>query len=348
MLDLLDTFIAFAVVMLGVSVIITIITQILTTIFGMRASNLRWGLQRLLESADPKLRKFAEEIAGKVLCHPLITSTHRRAATVVRKEEFIDVLDDLANRPESSLTPEAQQALKDSLAVHGMRDARILRWFNTVMDRVSERFAKWARSLTVISSFIIAFAIHLDAIALLNKFSTDKALRSNFVQISSTILEQSKSYLESPLSSTSSIFSEAFERLKEKIPAAADLPAPPAFRYAADAELWLRKNLADSLKADVVVKDFSKLVLDISSERAQQLRQTAFAINDSLRSTSFQLIPRKYGELKYGWREILGMLISGALLSLGAPFWYNSLGNLANLRPVLVRKERQEREKSAA
>lgn len=58
----------------------------------------------------------------------------------------------------------------------------------------------------------------------------------------------------------------------------------------------------------------------------------------------FQLIPDPhptpfYAYWKPSWLHLWGILATAALLSLGAPFWFNVLKNLSNLRPVLARKE---------
>jgi len=45
----------------------------------------------------------------------------------------------------------------------------------------------------------------------------------------------------------------------------------------------------------------------------------------------------------YGWRHLLGVAASAALLSLGAPFWFNILKSITNLRTVLARKNDEER-----
>ncbi|WP_310475439.1 hypothetical protein, partial [Sandarakinorhabdus sp.] len=37
--------------------------------------------------------------------------------------------------------------------------------------------------------------------------------------------------------------------------------------------------------------------------------------------------------------QLVGMLLSAALLSLGAPFWYEMLANLIKLRSTMARKE---------
>jgi len=41
-------------------------------------------------------------------------------------------------------------------------------------------------------------------------------------------------------------------------------------------------------------------------------------------------------------RHLLGMLITALSLSVGAPFWFNMLRELANLRPLLAGKVEQE------
>jgi hypothetical protein len=43
-----------------------------------------------------------------------------------------------------------------------------------------------------------------------------------------------------------------------------------------------------------------------------------------------------------GRRNLLGILLAAAFLSLGAPFWFNALKNLSNLRSVVATKEQQE------
>ena len=46
----------------------------------------------------------------------------------------------------------------------------------------------------------------------------------------------------------------------------------------------------------------------------------------------------------YNWKcsEIVGVLIMTGFLSLGAPFWFNTLKNLVNLRSQLAKKQDQE------
>ena len=53
----------------------------------------------------------------------------------------------------------------------------------------------------------------------------------------------------------------------------------------------------------------------------------------------------------FGTVNFFGMLLTALLLSLGAPFWYNALGRLLQLRSVLAVKDdaqRSERQGSNA
>jgi hypothetical protein len=70
-----------------------------------------------------------------------------------------------------------------------------------------------------------------------------------------------------------------------------------------------------------------------------QRMQDAAAIRTILTKASFDV-------RNFGWKpdqpslpQIPGVLLTAALLSLGAPFWFNMLKQLVNLRPVLANKQ---------
>ena len=67
----------------------------------------------------------------------------------------------------------------------------------------------------------------------------------------------------------------------------------------------------------------------------------------------FQLIPDPYPQPFYNywtpsWLHLWGVIACGALMSLGAPFWFNVLKSMSNLRPVVAHKEKQETSPTAA
>jgi hypothetical protein len=73
----LDAVIAFAALMLGMSLLITVGTQLVVSLLGLRGANLRRGLMDLFEtaSADREARRYAKQISHRVLNHPLISDS---------------------------------------------------------------------------------------------------------------------------------------------------------------------------------------------------------------------------------------------------------------------------------
>ena len=71
-------------------------------------------------------------------------------------------------------------------------------------------------------------------------------------------------------------------------------------------------------------------------------REKAFAdLKERIDSTGFQLLPggwfaRWPAEKLWWFNHLFGLALSAGLLTLGAPFWFNLLKNLMNLRPAVA------------
>jgi len=69
---------------------------------------------------------------------------------------------------------------------------------------------------------------------------------------------------------------------------------------------------------------------------------------------SFRLIPDPFPDPFYdyrttGWLHFWGVLATGMLVSLGAPFWFNALKTLCNLRPAVAsRVDKEDRSQQPA
>ena len=75
MLVYLDTIIAFAVIMLGLSLLVTLFNQMISAFLGYRGTNLRWGIETMLRTLSPTLDKRAREIANQLLTEPVISDS---------------------------------------------------------------------------------------------------------------------------------------------------------------------------------------------------------------------------------------------------------------------------------
>lgn len=308
MLDQFDTLIGFAVVMLGASLLITILVQMVSALLGLRGTNLLWGIEVLLKTADSKLPAGnVKTIAESVLTDPIISNsrfsqvralplvgqlTRRwKFASAIRFEELTKLLKKLAEENRIPSATAIAQLLQS-------KAADLQTWFNAAMDRTAQRFITHTRLWTVIFAFLLAFVAHLDSFHLYNQISSKPELRARL-----------------------GVLVEDMKKIAEKTTAA--VPAGTA------------QPTADEIKT-----------------RTKELSEDLQAIRNTLDSTQLRLIPDPYpgfwtfpGEYGTPGKHFLGMLVSALLLSLGAPFWYNILKALTNLRPLLAQKEEAEKKK---
>jgi len=305
----LDVLIGLAVVMLALSMAVTMMTQFTTMVLNSRGRHLRRGLSDLLSQLDPALRgRVAGDLAHALLTHPLVSNTRGGLGSVIHREEFTKLLLQLAGG-DSAVGADARAALLTALRNNGIDDPeRTLRnvrdvslqiektnphlasdvrqtiallqeaqsdlvgkvntWFDQTIDRVAQRFTAETRVLTFVGAMLIAAALQVDAIGLVNRLAADDVLRQAFVNSASR---------SQPDASTSSSIDRQYM----------------AF-------------LAD------------KGVLSVATSPSEW-------------------------RTRWGGVNMVGVLVTCLLLSLGAPFWYSALGRLLQLRSAIAFKDDDQR-----
>lgn len=252
---------------------------------------------------------------------------------------------------------------------------RIEAWFNIAMNRVSQRFTMQIRIWTVIFAFILAFGVHLDSFNFFNQLLTNPTLRQNAINQTEAMLKEADAVLgtAAPGQQTSEasdmtispkvlgdelkeLIDKDIDKQKEGTPAL--LGTIPAFQTLAQAEKRLRDNLNQDVKPDRK----EQLVTKYKGYVIAGLRDEGKRITDLLQKTGLELVPgdRKlpsFGDFA-GWinfffhfdgsRNFLGVLFTACMLALGAPFWYNALKNLTNLRPMVATRQDQQKKDAAA
>jgi hypothetical protein len=389
-LEHLETLIAFAVVMLGVSLLITVFTQMVSALFGLRGTNLLWGLKTLFATVDKQLVDQAEAVLRRPLISdsffsrfkdvPVIRKLIGRwtLASAIRPDELARTLSHLSAdlKAQGNLTtaqaidnalgeldPEVERQVKlltgavtvvapgaaqqaseiaQKLAEKALKSmGKIETLFNTAMDRVSARFALQMRLWTVLFAGLIAFGVHLDSFKLLEQLWSNPQMRASLVNSQDAMMKEAASVVALPPGSAQAsaagvepqAFSAAIAALREKEKDATknigDIPKDFASLDAA--VKWLEpKLIADENGKKTLIAEYTRLVSAELMDRANKIRS-------QLESSGFQLIPSPYPGLSYkGKKHILGIFISWALLSLGAPFWFNALKSLSSLRPILA------------
>ena len=315
MLKSIDVLIGLSVVMLIVSMAVTVITQAVINLFQSRGRYLREGIGQLLQKIDPSLEpEVSGQIAHAVLMHPLIRGP-RGLGTVIHREELIGTLLELAGggKATAQLGSAAAERLRKALELSGLSDpqktlsdirtaaleietkapelanhvradlailktassdfvATVHFWFDSTMDRVSERFTSSIRLVTFGTAIIVVLILQLDTVGLVNRLTMDDAMRQ-----------------------------------------------------------------ALTVQAQAIAKtqiDPTGTKTDAAQQYSQALEQTGIVAP-----------PHSAHQWMDNWRNVnpLGVCISVFLLTLGAPFWYDMLKKLLNLRSVLADKDDQQR-----
>jgi hypothetical protein len=376
MLEHIDALIAFAGIILVASLLVTIITQIVILVLNLRGKNLLWGITRLLQQIEPSLGDEAKEVARKILTHPLICRYKKRLPPVIRMEEFSDLLIKLAESkeieefdekiqrtlkklikfdekelakqlerlPVSLVTvskknlKKAQREIFNYLKKARTQIAELESWFDNMTDRISERFALRSKIIALIGAILVAGILQLDSIQLMKQVFTDAELRSKLVASTDLLLERGTAII-----GQRSVFDLSMDSLLDTIPG---FPEPlKSFSNRASAEKWLEENLPEGQNLETVKAKYREIQEEKTKERLDYLGDQILVLNNDLNEMKLKILGEKYSWEFWEWKlqKFLGILISIALLSLGAPFWFNMLKNLANLRTRLIQNEEKER-----
>jgi hypothetical protein len=347
MLQWLDTLIGLVVILLAVSLVVMILTQIIVALLNLRGYNLKNGIKILLKNTGTDISAYAEMITNAVLTHPLISDKRRNSgrwslATTITQTELINILEMI-----SKTGIEAWQVqLKNSLE---NINKNINQWFDSVMYRTSQAFIKHTRVWTVIFSIVIAFALHLDFLSLFEQISNNPELRASLVASSNAILNQAEEVLGSS-SIIPAVYSKSISQLKleDKTGTANGLGEPPSFISRKEGENWIREQLGGSEQTDSLIIQYGQIINKGLSNSVEKIKDQAFSIKNELDNTKLHLIPHPSPGLNYsfGDRHFFGVLIMAAFLSFGAPFWFKALKTVSALRPVLASKEDKAKKES--
>lgn len=339
MLKSIDILLGVTVVMLIVSMGVTMLTQAVLRLRETRGRKLLEGLSGLMQQIDPSLsRTLADGVVTAMLRHPLVSDGAGRLGSTIHREEFTNLLLELGTgrvpdevRPD--VTDEVQGAITKILRDHGIADPRqtledvrgaalhleranpelahdvrhslaqmqevsealvgkIHAWFDQSIDRVASRFTADTRQVTVLLSVVVAFALQLDVVGLMNRLSVDPALRQALVQEATTVAGSADG----------------------KIQNLADLTGQS------------KEDLQSLVQIGAVTLPGKDWVANWGLARGAPF---PFGCDPSA------ACPAKV--------NVLGVVLSALLLSLGAPFWYSALKNLVGLRSVIAGKDDHQR-----
>ncbi|TDH59197.1 hypothetical protein E2C06_28655 [Dankookia rubra] len=336
----MDVLIGLAVTMLVVSVVVTMITQFLTNIFNLRGNCLVGGVAKLISLLDSGIGPAdARKIARDILCDPLVAAPSlfgfRRPGATIHREELTKLLLDFAARSQGPGQPSPLNAkLAASLEQNGIPDPS-----QALQD-------------------IRTQALELE--------KTNPEL-SNSTRVNLAILHLASSNFVGKLNHW---FDQTIDRVSDAFTLRVRLCTLLAATLVA---LWLQLDtlaLVNRLSADDALRQavVERVLADPGkfapptpdqSEANQAWQEVAEAsrkyVTDQLGDTDLVRIPASFDAWLQGWTtgatpldpwrsRFAGVVLSIALLSLGAPFWYELLKNMVRLRSLVAGKDDAQRE----
>ena len=247
-------------------------------------------------------------------------------------------------------------------------------WFDHVLDRASQRFAFQARLITIVLSCIFVLAAHFDAARLLRSMSEGAELRARLAAAAES-LDKHAEQLSRPKESTHTVvpdvYREAMVSILRPAPAipepakrkargkerekVASMVAPaedlvtseakskathaletrPGFTSREEAETWLRTTLDGNPARETLAAAYQQEVNSALVSDSDKLIDQSSSLKSELARSELKLFQdERLSSLSTS--ELPGLLFTIAFLSLGAAFWYNTLKNLASLRPQLA------------
>jgi hypothetical protein len=361
MLKTIDILIGLSVVMLFVSMIVTVVTQFIITQLQMRGRHLLSGIADLLAQIDADMpRTAAEEIAGAILSHPLISEANGKLGSVIHREELTKFLLELGstdspqqrllNGP-AALSQDAKQRLVNALANNGAgtpdqirQTLQNVRSLALQLELAHPELTNAARARIAIlqqaNSQLIG-KINLWFDQTMDRVSGRFTANTRWVTFTvglliALVMQLDTAALVSRLSIDESARNALINRATVTVASTASAAQansaanPPQDSKANDGKGSVQTNASSNGPFDLTDAD-KRAVRDLMT-------------NNIL---GFPTSLKDWAD-RWSWQnclmKIIGILLTAVLLSLGAPFWYNALQNLVRLRSVIASKDDQQRQ----
>ena len=401
MLNTLDTVIAFAVIMTVLSLLITLVVQMVSAALSLRGKNLANALALTFQTIDPTIGKYAHSLAAQILCDPIFSDSlwqkkNRNldenaqkfiAAQRKLRDATLRRLDDPARAEAISKATAEVNTAKAAVTIPNVRPNRETPWgfwaipwsgamqiatairpgeIYRVLQEMREMTPEEAQLLNIPKQLPEKARGLIAALHRLDLPAIESRVKLKDIAAAAKIFapEQQKAVLDSLGSFGATVeraTTQAYDRFQRWFGSGQDR-AEQWFQIhvrmvtivaAITASIFLQLDtveIYDKLRhepklVEALVKAAPGTLEQGAAVQGQldaDAREKAFAnLKEKIDSTGFELLPHgwfaRWPTEKLWWfNHLFGLALSAGLLTLGAPFWFNLLKNLMNLRPAVA------------
>lgn len=331
--DILGVFIAFICIILLLSLVVTSMIQAIQAFLRLRARNLKKGLQSIIENLYGKNSDDAGKLALKVL-HA------KNICFLGRINERPDIsLKRFLGPPVSYINPgDLPRAFKHAGLDDAEDEARakeIKASFDKLWNQLENRFLLRIRFITIVCSIVVAGYFQISTPDLLKKLSTNKAWQDQVTAavkgVQGPVAEsQGKAMSQKALADLAVEYPE----VQKKIETLGSIGPDRASIVAG-----LETILADTgeRKAEIIDRYNALLYVMMTEQIDAAAKKTGETVG-TLARIDINGWPQKWNFYYDGSvqvRNIVGVLLTAVLLSMGAPFWFERLKEAVKLRDIL-------------
>ena len=346
LMDIVGIVIAFSVVMLLLSLMVTTLGQATQAALRLRGRNLKNGLAAILDSdlrPCAKSRKLAEEVLNdeKVASIHKVDDPHCRSARILGPAvSWVE--------PETLASVLGRLTKEDTPSVKSVVDR-----FRVIDKHLSKRFAFIMRLVAVFWALIVAVVFQISAPTLIQQLSTDPEVRDRYVALAPDVLALAED-TNRMIEEYRPLFDSALDIMAERHPELADEFARvnTATPYIGDVSEELSDIIDGVDNQDQILAEIEDIMYaDVRRHRDAMLKQ---AVEAQRHLSLIDITPYRYGSSFYyhqgriQFANLLGVLMTMVLIMLGGQFWYNTLKTALSFRDLLAPtdKERKANESS--
>ena len=334
-MDVIGAAIGFSLVMLLLSLIVTSLSQATQALLRLRGRNLRIGIAAALTPAeDTKVSKSSLADAADLMNRSVDATLRRQAdssslwarilgpAVTWMDEDTLRalMLDKARELARTSADPGNPRGLKKAVK-------KAVKRFSRLEKTLKNRFKNIMRGVSLFWALVVAAVFQISAPQFIQELSTDPRLRAQFVAASGGVPKKSSDRIQDI---KAGYFDAVYRAVLEKM--SKDRQDLSDLLKNLDLERDVREQFADITKDRNNKTDrlstFDSLVIEGTRRNREAVITNARAHND--RFGLIDITPMRYGtsfytETPQAVGNIIGVLLTAILLTLGAPFWYNAL-----------------------
>ena len=282
-----------------------------------------------------------QETAARIL-QALVTPADRAAAVTSQLGKFLEIADTITEAPVKKRLVAAVEDTSATLVVEvDAARAKFEAWFGSAQNRAQQWFQIHTRGLTIAASILIALVLQLDAVEIFHHISTNSAARNALVASADQVIKEA----DGALDEKGGLIKRIADAATKPDQASVDLAG---INHTGELQAALAKRDGESFNAG----EFERLVKETTAVYYKDRRDRLSDLARGVSATGFEFVPVGFWRwpaggnhqrsLKNIVRHLPGIALFAALLTLGAPYWFNVLKNLASLRPALARAIGQE------